>query len=112
MAIDQEITFTKCVTTYVEEQMTCSLRVSNFNIRSSGPAKGELTGTTEVLNGEEVIEKFNWVVPAEEVMPVVLKTTDGKSSLYAAISSALYSFKQVVTRPAVRATNPSLDSRK
>ena len=99
MSIDQEITFSCPVMTYIPETRLCTFRVAQFSIRTSGPAKGELSGITEVLNGQHVIEKFDWVVPPEEVLPVVLKTTDGKSSLYAAISSALYSFKQVIHRP-------------
>lgn len=94
-----EQTITRPVTTVHTETVHATIRVDQFTVRTSGPDKGEIFGRTSILDGDTVIDAFDWVVPRSEVLPVVGRTANGALSLYAAISEAPYSFPAVVARP-------------
>lgn len=99
MPLEQTLTITRPITTERTETVHATIRVDQFTVRTSGPDKGEIFGRTSILNGDTVIDAFDWVVPPSEVLPVVGRPANGALSLYAAISEALYSFPAVVTRP-------------
>lgn len=99
MPIETTTTIEREVTTTVAETKTCAIRVDQFTVRTSGPDKGEIFGRSSMLDGDAVVEAWDWVVPPAEVLPVVAQKANGKLSLYDAISEALYGFAQVTTRP-------------
>jgi len=99
MPLEQTLTLTRPVTVEQTATLHVTLRVDQFTVRTSGPDKGEIFGRTSILEGDTVIDAFDWVVPPSEVLPVVGKPANAALSLYAAISEALYSFPQVFTKP-------------
>ena len=99
MPIEITTTIERKVTTTVTESKAFSVRVDQFTVRTSGPDKGEIFGRSSLLDGDTVVDAWDWVVPPSEVMPVVTRNTSGAASLYAEISAALYSFPAVVTPP-------------
>lgn len=99
MPIDITTTIEREVTTTVAETKAYTVRVDQFTVRTSGLDKGEIFGRSSMLDGDDVVDAWDWVVPPAEVMPVVAQKANGKLSLYDAISEALYSFPQVTTRP-------------
>lgn len=99
MPIEITTTIEREVTTTVAETKAYTVRVDQVTMRTSGPDKGEIFGRSSMLDGEAVVDAWDWVVPPADVLPVVAQKANGKLSLYDAIGAALYSFAQVTTRP-------------
>ena len=94
MPIEKTITITRTIETEVTETRALTMRVDQFTVRANGPDAGEIFGHTSVLDGDEVIDGFDWVVPPKEAMPPAIK-----SGLYALLQATLYAFPQTTTKP-------------
>ena len=96
MPINKTTTITRTIETELTETRSLTFRVDQFTVRANGPDAGELFGHTSMLDGDEVISEFDWVVPPNEAMPPAIN-----SGLYALLQSTLYSFPQTTTNPVV-----------
>lgn len=94
MPLERTETITRTIETELTETLKLSYRVDQFTVRRNGPDAGEIFGQTSVLDGLKVIDCFDWVVPASEVLAIAVP-----SGLYTRLQNTLYAFPQTTTKP-------------
>ncbi len=94
MPVEKETKITRGVEQVVTETKRLAFRVEEFTIRANGPDAGEVFGRTSILDGDEVVGSFYWVVPKEQALPI-----GAANGLYALLQKTLYGFEQVTSAP-------------